>query len=279
MECQVRDITMHYEEAGAGRPLLLLHGRPLDHRHIANDMEPLFADRTGWRRLYPDLPGMGKTRAADWITCQDQILDLVIAFIDTVAPGERFVVAGTSYGAYLARGLVHYRGAQIDGLLLNVPGFVTDAAERRLPQPLVVHEDPAFLAALAPDEQDMRGFIVVQSMDLLTEFRHVFSPAGAIADHAFLERLRQQNAFSFNVDTLPTPFSAPALFLTGRHDNWCGYREAYQLLDNYPRASFAVLDRAGHALAVEQKTLFRALVNEWLDRVEEYAPTAYSPKP
>jgi hypothetical protein len=42
------------------------------------------------------------------------------------------------------------------------------------------------------------------------------------------------------------------------------------LLDNYPRASFAVLDRAGHALAVEQKPLFRALVNEWLDRVEEY---------
>jgi len=41
-------------------------------------------------------------------------------------------------------------------------------------------------------------------------------------------------------------------------------------LDSYPRASFVVLDRAGHALSVEQKTLFRALVNEWLDRVEEY---------
>jgi len=117
MECQVRDITMYYEEVGAGRPLLLLHGWPLDHRHIANDMEPLFADRIRWRRLCPDLPGMGRTRAADWITCQDQMLDLVIDFIDTVAPGERFVVAGTSYGAYLARGLVHHRGAQIDGLL------------------------------------------------------------------------------------------------------------------------------------------------------------------
>jgi pimeloyl-ACP methyl ester carboxylesterase len=278
MECQVRDITMYYEEAGAGRPLLLLHGWPLDHRHIANDMEPLFADRVGWRRLYPDLPGMGKTRAADWISCQDKMLDLVIAFIDTVAPGERFVVAGTSYGGYLARGLVHHRGAQIDGLLLNVPAVETDAAKQHLPQPLVVREDPAFLAALAPDEQDMRGFIVAQSMDLLAEFRQVLSPAGAIADHTFLQRLEQQYAFSFDVDTLPSPFPAPALFLTGRHDSWCGYREAYQLLDNYPRASFAVLDRAGHALAVEQKALFRALASEWLDRVEEYAPTTYNPK-
>ena len=279
MECQVRDITMHYEEAGAGRPLLLLHGWPLDHRHMAHKMEPLFANRTGWRRLYPDLPGMGNTRAADWITSHDQVLDLVIDFMDTVAPGERFVAAGTSYGGYLARGLVYYRGAQMDGLLLTVPSINEEAAEPHLPQHRVLREDRAFLAALAPDEQRMREYIVVQSMELLTEFRRVMSPARAIADYAFLERLDQHPTFSFDVDALPTPFPAPALFLTGRHDSGQGYHLAYQLLDNYPRATFAVLDRAGHALAFEQKTLFRALVSEWLDRVEEYAPGACNPKP
>ena len=278
MDCHVGDSTIYYEEVGTGRPLFALHGRPLDHRHIANDLEPLFTGRTVWRRIYPDLPGMGKTRASDRITHQDQVLDLVIAFIDTVAPGERFVVAGTSYGAYLARGLVHHRGAQIDGLLLNVPLVETDASKRRLPKPLVVSEDGAFLSALAPDEQNMREFIVAQSMDLLTEFRQVFSPAGAIANNDFLQRLDQDFTFSFDINTLPVPFPAPTLFLTGRHDNWCGYREAYQLLDNYPRASFAVLDRAGHALAVEQKTLFRALVREWLNRVEEYTHTGSYPK-
>jgi pimeloyl-ACP methyl ester carboxylesterase len=77
---------------------------------------------------------------------------------------------------------------------------------------------------------------------------------------------------TLDVDVLPTPSTAPALFLNGRFDNWCGYREAYQLLDIYPRATFAVLDGTGHALAVEQKGLFRALVSEWLDRVEAYLP-------
>jgi len=276
MECKVRDVTFYYEDIGAGRPLLLLHGLPLDHRHIANDMEPLFANRSGWRRLYPDLPGMGKTKATERLTNQDQILELVVDFINTVAPGERFVVGGTSYGGYLTRGLVYRLGAQMDGLLLNVPLIETDDAKSRLPQPRVVHEDSAFLAALAPDEQEMPGFIVMQSMDLLAEFRQVINPAVAIADEAFLNRLRQHYAFSFDIDALTTPFPAPTLFLAGRHDNWCGYREAYRLLDNYPRASFAVLDSAGHALAVEQKTLFRALVNEWLDRVEEYAGRARS---
>jgi pimeloyl-ACP methyl ester carboxylesterase len=268
MECQLGDSAIFYEEVGTGRPLLLLHGMPLDHRHIANDFEPIFAKRSGWRRLYPDLPGMGKTHAPDSLINQDQILELLNTFLDTVAPGERFVVAGSSYGAYLARGLIYQRGSDIDGLLLNVPPFITN--KQPLPQPLVVHSDPEFQAALTADEEDMRGFIVAQGLDLLQEFRDVFHPAGAIADQAFLQRLDPNYAFSFEVDTLPAPFPAPALVLTGRHDNWCGYHDAYTLLDNFPRATYAVLDRAGHALAVEQKPLFRALVNEWLDRVEEY---------
>jgi pimeloyl-ACP methyl ester carboxylesterase len=268
MECKLGDTVLYYDEKGAGRPLLLLHGMPLDHRHIAKDFEPIFEKRSGWRRLYPDLPGMGKTHAPDSLTNQDQILALLCNFMDTVAQGERFVVAGTSYGTHLARGLIYQRGSDIDGLLLNVPAFITDT--QPLPKPLVVHQDPAFLAALKPNEQDMQGFIVVQSLALLQEFRDVFNPAGEIADKAFLQRLKQNFAFSFDVDTLPAPFPAPALFLAGRHDNWCGYHDTYKLLDNYPRASFAVLDRAGHALAVEQRPLFRALVDEWLDRVEEY---------
>lgn len=269
MECRLGDTVLYYEDAGTGHPLLLLHGMPLDHRHIANDFEPIFEKRNGWRRLYPDLPGMGKTRAPDSLIKQDQILELLSNFMDTVAPGERFGVAGTSYGAYLARGLIYQRGSDIDGLLLNVPPFITN--KQPLPRPLVVHRDPAFLAALTPDEQDMQGFIVVQSLALLQEFRDVFNPAGAIADKTFLQRLDENFSFSFDADALPAPFPAPALFLTGRHDNWCGYHDTYTLLDSYPRASFVVLDRAGHALAVEQKSVFRALVDEWLDRVEEYA--------
>ena len=60
--------------------------------------------------------------------------------------------------------------------------------------------------------------------------------------------------------------------LCGRQDSACGFHGAAHLLDDCPRGTLAVLDRAGHALAGEQKTLFRALVSEWLDRVEEYAP-------
>jgi pimeloyl-ACP methyl ester carboxylesterase len=41
----------------------MLHGWPVDHRHMVKDFEPLFEHRDGWKRLYPDMPGMGQTVA------------------------------------------------------------------------------------------------------------------------------------------------------------------------------------------------------------------------
>jgi pimeloyl-ACP methyl ester carboxylesterase len=38
-------------------------------------------------------------------------------------------------------------------------------------------------------------------------------------------------------------------------------------LDNYPRASYVVLDKAGHNLQIYQEKLFGGIVNEWIDRV------------
>ena len=52
-----------------------------------------------------------------------------------------------------------------------------------------------------------------------------------------------------------------------------GYADTWRLVEHYPRATFAVLDRAGHALPHEQVTLLIALMAEWLDRVQEYRST------
>src|SRR5437763_5070 len=61
------------------------------------------------------------------------------------------------------------------------------------------------------------------------------------------------------------------LLVAGRQDSTVGYSRAWELLEQYPHATFAVLDGAGHALPHEQPELLRALVTEWLDRVREHA--------
>jgi pimeloyl-ACP methyl ester carboxylesterase len=71
-------------------------------------------------------------------------------------------------------------------------------------------------------------------------------------------------------------FKAPTLIIAGRQDSAVGYRDMWSILENYPRGTFAVLDRAGHDLQIEQEGLFNALVNEWLNRVEESAAQSSS---
>lgn len=274
MDCELKDITVHYEILGAGRPIIMLHGWSIDHRHMVSDLEPVFGHRDGWKRIYLDLPGHGRTPGKDWITNQDKILDVVLDFIDNVISGQRFVVAGASAGAYLARGIVHHRMASLDGLLLTVPLIVADDAFRRVPPHVTLIANTALAAQLEPDEAEglFQG-AVVQSQKVVDYIRANFQSASEIGDLDFQAKIREHPenyAFSFNVDALPQPFPAPTLIVTGRQDSWVGYRDAWEILDNYPRGTFVVLDRSGHFLGVEQKDLFHTLVGEWLDRVEEY---------
>ena len=112
---------------------------------------------------------------------------------------------------------------------------------------------------------------VVQNRETLAGFQDWIRRAEKMLDKPFISRLRENVTFSFDVRTLPEPFLRPALILTGRQDSEVGYRDAWDLVEDYPRATFAVLDRAGHSVPYEQERLWKALVNEWLDRVEESA--------
>jgi pimeloyl-ACP methyl ester carboxylesterase len=272
MQCDISGRALFYETYGTGRPIVILSGRPSDHRSMVRFMEPLFAPRAGWLRLYPDWPGTGRSPAGDLPATHDALLDMILAFIDQIIPGQRFVLAGLSYGGYLARGAVYHRAAAIDGLLLCAPLVKTPPAQAQLPPPTPLVRDPPLLAQLEPGEaRIIEELVVVQSPAVVAAAREVLAEVG-IADHPFMAQLEAASPLSFAVDAPPAPFAGPTLIRTARQDNVCGYRDAWELLDHYPRATFAVLDRAGHWVDIEQAGLCHTLMREWLERVEEYAP-------
>ena len=272
MKCKLEKSTIYYEVHGEGRPLILLHGMRIDHRHMKHGIEPFFEQRQGWQRIYFDMPGMGKSnQEGKWITSNDDMLEVILAFIDHVIPGQRFAVAGTSYGGYMARGVLYHRQAFMDGLLLTVPAIVPREL-RTTPSHVTLVEDPELLAEVTPQEAEfLSARPVVQNWNVLDWFKANVLPAAKLFDLALEPKLRANYAYSFDVDKLVEPFDGPTLILAGRQDAEGGYADAWHILENYPRATFAVLDRAGHLLGVEQENLFTVLVNEWLDRVEEYA--------
>lgn len=253
---------LHFVEFGSGTPVLALPGLPADHRFMVETLEPVFSAATGYRRVYPDLPGTGKSAAAATIDSTDAVAEALVGFIDAVLGNEEFLLIGQSYGGYLARSLASRRRSQVLGVALICP--LADPLAREVPPRTVERPDPALVAALTEEQAGFGELVVVQTTDVLRRF--TAATAGqAIADQAALARIRERYKLAADPEAGPV-YDRPVLILTGRQDHVAGYTDQARLLGRYPHATFAVLDQAGHMLAIEQPELLAALLQEWLTR-------------
>jgi pimeloyl-ACP methyl ester carboxylesterase len=270
---EVDGVLVHYVEHGPTGPgaatVVLVHGFPVDQRLMVSAFEPAFADRPDWRRVYVDLPGMGGTVAPD-VASTDDVFRILRGAVQALVPEGPYALVGQSYGGYLARGLTAADAGRVAGLAVVVTVVEPRQDLRVLPQRQVLVQDPALMERVGPETLAAEEVLVVQTEETWARSRQEVDPGLAAADPEMVARVEAHYAGSFPVE--PVPFDKPALVLVGRQDSITGYRDAWGLVEHYPRASFAVLDRAGHSLHLEQRGLFEALVGEWLDRVEEAGP-------
>lgn len=231
-------------------------------------MEPCFRGAGAWQRIYVDMPGHGLSPARDDIQSQDDLLDAVREFIEARLPNEEFAVAGLSRGSYIARGLVHTMPDRISGVALVVPGGNPSSDPSRLPAPQVIVEDTTILPELSDGEVwAHENMSVVQRWDIVEKRRQIIAPARAMFDAKQDARVMSAFDFSFAEEEEVTTVDVPGLVVVGRQDSISGYLDGIDLMHRYPRATLAVLDTAGHALAWERPEVFHALVRDWLDRL------------
>ncbi|MBS7528996.1 alpha/beta hydrolase [Hazenella sp. IB182353] len=271
MKCLIGETTVHYVVIGSGQPVLMLHGFSLDHRVMTGCLEPVFVQRSeNWKRIYVDFPGMGKSVGTNHIHSSDDMLDVMLEFIDQVIGNTPFLIAGLSYGGYIARGIIAKRSEQVIGVAFISPMIIPDSHKRTLPDHHVIYRDENFLTQLSEAEREVFcTYAVVQDRENWKRFQTEILDGSTLAIPSFLEKIRKQYAFSDDVDVLITAFSKPSLFLMGRQDGMTGFQDAWHVFQRFTRATFAVLDRAGHNLQLEQPRLFQEMVDEWLDRTVE----------
>lgn len=263
---------LHVVEHGDGPPLLALHGFPVDHHLMVGCLEPILREHGGFRRIYPDLPGLGRS-PGDRVSSADDVLNGVEGFVDEVIGDEPFLLVGESYGGYLSRALVQRRRGQVLGLALICPAVVAAASDRALPPREVRRPDPLLVAALDPTEAaEFTDVAVVESSETLARFRTDVAPGLTAGDAEAIARIRSRFALDEPVER-GEPFTAPTLIVAGRQDHVVGFRDQWQLLEHYAHATYAVLDVAGHNLQFERPALFESLLRDWLDRVATDLPT------
>ncbi|KAK4905925.1 hypothetical protein LTR49_024844 [Elasticomyces elasticus] len=223
----------------------------------ANDFEPIFIKQPGYRRLYVDLPGMGQTPAGA-VKDLNSMLQSLSAFVEEHILPSKFLLIGTSCGAYLARALAYKYDSAVDGLLLRVPLVEPITSKRDLDPFLPVISNNTLLPSLSTRDRKTLGDIPVQTPEyidsLRSRLRTSILPAIAASDLAVLDPIRNDPdlyRLTAPVHSPEVPFSKPTLILTGRQDTVVGYRDAWPLLVCYPRATFVALDRTDHGLPVD----------------------------
>jgi len=272
MVCSVNNVPVYYEEYGKGKPVLFIHGSAVDHRMMVDPFEPIFNEAFAHRRIYLDLPGTGKTPASSWIKNSDNVLEVVMGFISTVIGEENFLLAGESYGGYVSLGLVHKMADRIDGVLLLCPQ-VDPREDANLPDRQIVYksEQMDLLNIVSGADKYYMEMAVIATPQLFSRWQRTITPALEVADMDFItNHFNEWYSEGLHSAVSKATFDKPSCILAGRQDHITGYKIAYELVERFPRATFSVLDCAGHMLQAEREPLFRQLVLDWLERVERY---------
>jgi pimeloyl-ACP methyl ester carboxylesterase len=261
MECRINGVAVNFAEHGTGIPLVALHGAGVDHREIEAALEAIVPG-TGYRRIYPDLPGMGRS-TADGLTCNDDVVRLLGELIAQLAEQPALLV-GHSYGAHLARGVAAQRPDVVRGLALLCP---VAEQSRNVPSHDVVRQDADAYEELSPEQRSgFDEYFVVRTRATARRYRDAVVPGTTLVDEAALERI-----FSgWSIDVGSQTFIRPTLIAAGRRDSIVGYIDAIELLERYPHATLAVVDDAGHALMHERPELLAGLFADWLTRARAH---------
>lgn len=266
------NIKIHYEVVGSGKPIIILHGLGCNLDLMKYSMEPIFNTLPNYKRIYVDLPGMGQSSSPVEFATSDKILEILIAFAQEII-NENFLLVGESYGGYLARGILAKIKDRVDGMMLLCPVAIPNHKNRKVPNTHVKFEDETYLKNLDGGERkSFSQYAVIANEETHERYKKEILSGIQQAHGRFISVLEENYSFTFDVDGVikNNHFTKPVLFICGRQDNCVGYEDLWNLIEDYPRATFSVLDVAGHNLQIEQPELFNSLVYNWILRIEKY---------
>jgi pimeloyl-ACP methyl ester carboxylesterase len=259
-------------EAGAGRPVVLLHGFPSDGRIFARQLAAARSGELAARVLAVDLPGFGRTPApAPPIDVLEVpvLVDSLAAWLET-AGIERPVIGGLAIGAYLAIELAAIHPDRVAGLVLigakPEPDAAANADRREAVARLALDGGARAVAESLVDEP----FSSRTGVNARRRFRRMIEDADPAAIAALVRGLHRRPD--------PKPALAaisrrrlPALVLIGADDPFTRPADARRLADLLPNSSFEVLSGAGHLPPLERPAAVNRALRRFLDALPEQA--------
>lgn len=258
-------IETSYLEAGAGEPVLMLHGSGPGVSALANWQHNIPALARQFHVLAPDIVGFGATeRPRDIVYSLRTWTDQVWAFLDAYGI-DKTAIVGNSLGGRIALQMATDRPDRITKMvLMGTPGVG-----------MTPTEGLAALRAYKPSHEAMRDllrnyFAVDPAMitDELVEIRYQASIAdGAYeAYRAMFFDPRHAGSELGITDTEVRAIATPTLLVHGREDKVVPVQVSVTMLGLLRNADLHVFSACGHWTQIERAEEFSALVSDYLGR-------------
>ena len=258
-------IQTSYLEAGAGEPVVMLHGSGPGVSAMANWQHNIGALSQRFRVLAPDIVGFGVTKRPDDIVYSLRTwTDHVWAFLD--AHGiEKAAIVGNSLGGRIALQMATDRPDRITKMvLMGTPGVG-----------MTPTDGLAALRGYEPSHDAMRDllrnyFAVDPAMitDELVAIRYEASIAdGAYeAYRAMFFDPRHAGSQLGITETEVRAIATPTLLVHGREDKVVPMQVSVTMLGLLPNADLHVFAACGHWTQIERADEFSVLVADYLAR-------------
>jgi proline iminopeptidase len=281
----VAGARLFVREAGAGMPLLVLHGGPdFDHAYLLPELDRL---AEAFRLVYYDQRGRG--RSSPGVAADDVDLDSEMADIDALRRHFGFdslALLGHSWGCVLALEYAARHPARVSHLVLMnpAPASHADLLRFRASRASRDAEDLARMQAIAATQAYARGDIAAEANYYRLHFAHAFgrvdalerivsrlrahfTPDDIVKARAIEERLYERTWRHPDYDVIARleRVDLPALVIHGDADFIpvdCARRIAAVL----PRARCEVLEGCGHFAYLERPDDVQRLVEAFVAR-------------
>jgi len=251
------------EDSGAGRPVLLVHGFPLDHSMWNAQIESL-ARR--YRVIAPDLRGFGQSdRLPTDCTAvtMARFADDLAKVLDALEVEGPVALGGLSMGGYIALEFWRRHQRRVGKLMLCDTRAAPDAPEAlaaRFQNAIRAEaEGPAFLAdtllprLVAPET--LRA-----NTEAVSRLRRMIAAAAPRSVAAALRGMACRS------DARPwlAAIRCPTLVLVGQHDAISPPDEMQAIAAEIPHARFEIIPSAGHMAPMENPSATNAALESFL---------------
>jgi pimeloyl-ACP methyl ester carboxylesterase len=251
-------VKLHFSEAGAGAPVVLLHGFPL-HSEIWRAQRAGLADR--WRVITPDLRGHGNSPAPEGAYSMEAMARDVLALVDALGI-RKAVLMGHSMGGYVTLAAAKIAPERFLALGLVASQAAADTEEARQGRFKMVEKVAA--EGSAPVEAAMIPRLFAPESgagkNIVEEVRQMIlktPPAGIIG-------ALQGMAARENSEAVLAKMEVPILILAGQHDQIIPLTKSQALAAAVPEATLAIIEKAGHMPMLEEPARTTAAIGEFL---------------